>query len=185
VRDGRASRTAEQNALFRALEAAQPASRDWIPRLIDRRWPGPRSCVVARTRLLDDWIAVALEAPVEQVVILGAGFDTRAYRLPALRGRAVFEVDHPDTQAAKRRQLERALGCAPRHVRFVALDFQRGDLATALGAAGFRESGRSLVLWEGTTNYLTEAAVDATLRWCARAAPGSRLLFTYVHRDIL
>jgi O-methyltransferase involved in polyketide biosynthesis len=54
-----------------------------------------------------------------------------------------------------------------------------------MAAAGYRESARSLILWEGVTNYLDEAAVDATLRWCARAGPGSLLLFTYVHRDIL
>jgi methyltransferase (TIGR00027 family) len=214
VREGRASRTAEQNALFRAIESALPEGRrivddplaaafltwplslvaraahvpvlrELIPRFIDRRWPGPRSCVVARTRLIDDLIAASLEDPVEQLVILGAGFDTRAYRLPGLRGLRVFEVDHPDTQAAKRRLLGRALPVAPQHVRFVAIDFKRSDLASVMDAAGYRESARSLILWEGTTNYLTEAAVDATLRWCARAAPGSRLLFTYVHRDIL
>jgi O-methyltransferase involved in polyketide biosynthesis len=52
-------------------------------------------------------------------------------------------------------------------------------------AAGYRESARTFILWEGVTNYLTETAVDATLRWCARAAAGSVLLFTYVHRDVL
>jgi methyltransferase (TIGR00027 family) len=214
MREGRASRTAEQNALFRALESALPAERrlvddplarafltwplslvarvaivpglrELLPWFIDQRWPGPRSAVVARTRLIDELIAKALAEPVEQFVVLGAGFDTRAYRLPGLRGLAVFEVDHPDTQAAKRRVLERALAEPPRHVRFVAIDFTRSDLASVMDAAGYREAARSLILWEGTTNYLTEAAVDATLRWCARAAPGSRLLFTYVHRDIL
>ena len=214
MREGRASRTAEQNALFRALEAVQPAGRrivddplaaafltwplslaaraarvpglrELIPWFIDQRWPGPRSCVVARTRLIDDLIAAALAEPVEQVVILGAGFDSRAYRLPGLRRLRVFEVDHPDTQAAKRRLLARALAAAPQHVRFVAIDFKASDLASVMDAAGYSESAQSLILWEGTTNYLTEPAVDATLRWCARSAPGSRLLFTYVHRDII
>jgi len=214
MREGRASRTAEQNALFRALEASQPEGRricddplagafltrplSWvaaaarvpglrelIPRFIDRRWPGPRSAVVARTRRIDDLIEGALAEPLEQLVILGAGFDTRAYRLPGLRRLRVFEVDHPDTQAAKRRLLGRALAAAPEHVRFVAIDFAQSDLASSMDAAGYRESARTLFLWEGTTNYLSEPAVDATLRWCARAAAGSRLLFTYVHRDIL
>ena len=52
-------------------------------------------------------------------------------------------------------------------------------------AAGYRESARTFILWEGVTNYLTETAVDTTLRWCSRASPGSQLLFTYVHRDVL
>jgi methyltransferase (TIGR00027 family) len=214
VREGHASRTAEYNALFRALESslpegrrlfadplarrflgwplalvarigAAPGLRELVPRTIDRRWPGVRSAVVARTRLIDDSIAASLAAPVEQFVILGAGFDSRAYRLPGLRGLPVFEVDHPDTLRIRRAKLERALPALPPHVRFVAIDFQRGDLAAAMAAAGYRESAQSFLLWEGCTNYLTESAVDATLRWCARAAPGSRLLFSYVHRDIL
>jgi methyltransferase (TIGR00027 family) len=214
MRAGRASRTAEQNALFRALEAGLPARRrlledplaraclgwryawveraarlpgprDWIPRFIDWRWPGVRTSVVARTVLIDAAIADALREGIAQFVVLGAGYDTRAYRLPGLRGATVFEVDHPDTQAAKRRALGRALAALPAHVRFVTTDFHERALADAMAAAGFREAERSLVLWEGVTNYLTEAAVDATLRWCARAAAGSLLLFTYVHRDIL
>jgi len=214
MREGRASRTAEYNALFRALESARPADRrlfadplartflgwrlalvaraaaapglrDLLPRLIDRRWPGPRSAVVARTRLIDDAIEGGLGGSVDQVLILGAGFDTRAHRLAALRRPRVFEVDHPDTQAAKRRALARALPALPPNVRFVAHDFRRDDLGATLAAAGYREPAPTLFLWEGVTNYLDEAAVDATLRRCARASPGSPLIFTYVHRDIL
>jgi methyltransferase (TIGR00027 family) len=144
-----------------------------------------RSSVVARTRLIDDAIAAALAEHTEPLVILGAGCDSRAYRLPGLRGIPVFEVDHPDTLTTRRRALERALPVAPEHVRFVACDFTRSDLGAVMAAAGYRESARTFLLWEGVTNYLTEAAVDATLRWCSRAAPGSLLLFTYVHRDIL
>jgi methyltransferase (TIGR00027 family) len=214
MREGHASRTAEQNALFRALESALPARRrlfedclarafltwpltlvarlagvpglrEFVPRYIDNRWPGVRSSVVARTRLIDDAIADSFGEHIEQLVILGAGFDSRAYRLQCLRGITVFEVDHPDTQTTKRKALERALSIPPTHVRFVALDFNQHDLASVMAAAGYRESARTFILWEGVTNYLTEAAVDTTLRWCSRASPGSLLLFTYVHRDVL
>jgi methyltransferase (TIGR00027 family) len=214
MREGRGSRTAEQNALFRALESTLPESRrlfedhlartfltwpltlvarlavvpglrELVPWLIDNRWPGVRASVVARTRLIDDAIAASLGEHLEQFVILGAGFDSRAHRLPYLRGITVFEVDHPDTQTTKRRVLERVLSVPPKHVRFVALDFNQRDLASVMAAAGYRESARTFILCEGVTNYLTEAAVDTTLRWCSRASPGSRLLFTYVHRDVL
>jgi methyltransferase (TIGR00027 family) len=214
MRAGHASRTAEHNALFRALEVSLPADRrlfedslagaflTWplslvarlavvpgvrafAPWFIDRRWPGVRTSVVARTRLIDDAIEDTLGEDIEQFVVLGAGFDTRAYRLPGLRGVLVFEVDHPDTQAAKRRALERVLRVLPEQVRFVATDFAKSDLESRMAAAGYRESARSFILWEGVTNYLDEAAVDATLRWCSRAAAGSRLLFTYIHRDVL
>jgi methyltransferase (TIGR00027 family) len=214
MRDGYASRTAEQNALFRALESSRPERRrvcddplarhflTWpltlVMRLtaipggarfarsfIDRRWPGVRSSVVARTRLIDDVIAVALEKDIEQLVILGAGFDSRAYRIPRLRAIDVFEVDHPDTQSAKQAVLKRLFSALPEHVRFVAVDFKRDDLMSAMRMAGYRESARTFILWEGVSNYLTDIAVDLTLRWCARASAGSLLLFTYVHRDVL
>jgi len=86
---------------------------------------------------------------LEQFVILGAGFDSRAYRLPCLRGITVFEVDHPDTQTTKRGVLERVLSVPPKHVRFVALDFNQRDLASVMAAAGYRESARTFTLWEG------------------------------------
>jgi methyltransferase (TIGR00027 family) len=211
---GRPSRTAEQNALFRALEssrperervchdplarhfltwplalvmhmAAVPGGVRFVCAFIDRRWPGVRTSVVARTRLIDEVLARAVDRDVEQLVILGAGFDSRTYRMARLSATQVFEVDHPDTQAAKQRVLRRRLPALPDHVRFVAVDFTRDDLVSAMGRAGYRESARTFILWEGVTNYLTDAAVDSTLRWCARAASGSRLLFTDVHRDVL
>jgi len=214
MREGYASRTAEQNALFRALESSRPASAricddslarhfltwpltlamrgaaipggaSFVSSFIDRRWPGVRSSVVARTRLIDDAISAAGDQDLEQLVILGAGFDSRAYRMTRLRGVGVFEVDHPDTQAAKQGVLTRRLGVLPDHVRFVAVDFGRDDLTSSMSRAGYRESARTFILWEGVTNYLTEDAVDSTLRWCARALAGSALLFTYVHRDVL
>ena len=213
MRQGHASRTAEQNALFRALESSLPPSerlfedpfarvflkrplrtvarlaevpglRRFVPWYIDTRWPGVRTSVVARTKLIDDAITTALAQHIEQLVILGAGFDSRAYRLPGLREIVVFEVDHPDTQRNKRAALRHALS-DPEHVRFVAIDFRQQDLGSVIAAAGYRKSSRTFILWEGVTNYLTEAAVDATLRWCARASRESLLLFTYVHRDVL
>ena len=213
MRKGHASRTAEFMALFRALESSLPeATRlfddpfarsflTWplslagglavVPGLgrvlagiIDSRVPGTRSSGVARTKLIDDAITASLGEHTEQLVILGAGYDSRAYRLPGLRALRVFEVDHPDTLAAKREVLER--GSVQRdHVRFVPTDFNQRQLESDMAAAGYNEAARTLFLWEGVTNYLTEAAVDTTLRWCARAAPGSRLLFSYVHRDVL
>jgi len=214
MREGHASRTAEQNALFRALESSRPPHRricddplarhflSWpftlvmgiaaipggatfVRSYIDRRWPGVRSSVVARTRLIDDLIAAALEEAIEQLVILGAGFDSRAYRLSRLATIDTFEVDHPNTQAAKQEALRNVLPSPPKRVRFVAVDFKHNDLPSAMSEAGYRESKRTLVLWEGVTNYLTAEAVDSTLRWCSTASAGSQLLFTYVHRDIL
>jgi methyltransferase (TIGR00027 family) len=200
-------------ALFRALESSRPAAErlfddrfarsflTWplsivgrllivpgvepvVSRIIDQRVPGARSSAIARTKFIDDAIEDGIGAQLEQLVILGGGFDSRAYRLPSLQRVPVFEVDHPDTQAAKRAVLER-MSVFPKNVRFVPIDFNEEKLESVMAAAGYRETSRTYFLWEGVTNYLTEAAVGATLRWCARASQGSRLLFTYVHRDVL
>jgi len=123
---------------------------------------------------------------VRQVLILGAGFDTRAYRLAPMRETHVFEVDHPATQAAKRRALGGHAGQPPAGVTFVPVVFGADDPARELAAAGFGPGASTLVLWEGVTNYLGPEAVDATFRFLAAAlGPGSPLLFTYVDRGML
>jgi methyltransferase (TIGR00027 family) len=213
MRAGEASRTAEYMALFRALESTRGDARlfddpyapaflptglrvlahasrlpplgDVLRSYIDRRWPGTRTSAVARTRYIDDVVADALRAGATQVVILGAGYDARAYRLPGMARATVFEVDHPSTSARKRDVVATALGTLPAHVRFVAIDFDVDDLADAMHAAGYDPSAPTVVTWEGVTNYLTAPAVDGTLRWCAGAAAGSRVLFTYVHQRVL
>lgn len=214
MRPGHASRTAEHNALFRALESSFPQDRrlfvdslarafltpplSHVARLgavpglrgrvcsfIDTRWPGVRASVVARTRLIDDTVIASVDEQTAQVVILGAGYDSRAHRLPNLRDVTVFEVDHPDTQRAKQRALDKALPVVPTNVRYVATDFDQEPFEAAMAAAGYQDRVRTVFLWEGVTNYLSAAAVDATLRWCSRAAAGSLLIFTYVHLDVL
>jgi methyltransferase (TIGR00027 family) len=157
-----------------------------VPAFIDRRWPGARSSGVARTRLIDDLLLAALrQGAAEQVVLLGAGFDCRALRLPGIERARVFEVDRPATLRAKQGRLRRRLRL-PDHVVFAEADLEHQDLETVLRSTGFDPRARSFFVWEGVTNYLTADAVDATLRRIAAlAAPGSRLLFTYVHRGLL
>ena len=210
----RGSQTAEVVALFRALETLEPPRdrlfadlyaerflrrggrlllllarlqpiRRRIHRILDHKWPGARTSAVARTRLADDLLRDALRNGARQVLILGAGFDTRAYRLPEIATARVFEVDHPFTQAAKIRLISRS-GAHPGAVTHVPVDFTRQTLDGALRGTGFDITARSFVLWEGVTNYLTEAAVDATLRAIAASvSPGSELFLTYVHRGLL
>ncbi len=203
-----------QNALFRALEARRPARRRVaddplavrfltpgfrvvaglarvrvaaavIEAFIDHRWPCVRGGVVARTRLIDEKVAAELPQ-VRQAVILGAGFDSRAYRLPAMRQVTVFEVDHPATQAAKRQAVQRSVGGPAGQVRFVPVIFGADDPAAKLADAGFEPGAMTLVLWEGVTNYLVPEAVDATFTFLAGVlGSGSPVVFTYVHRGII
>jgi methyltransferase (TIGR00027 family) len=192
----RASRTAEQVALFRALESARrrdkvfddpyaskflppryrllarlarvPAIRRRVERHIDTRFPaGPRASAVVRTRLIDDLVGDALAAGIEQVVLLGAGYDSRAHRLPGIERVPVHEVDHPATQASKRRRIRAHVRPAARgHVRFVPVDLMRDDLADALLRAGFATDERAVVVWEGggrlVVTYVDRSALDGT-----------------------
>jgi methyltransferase (TIGR00027 family) len=170
--------------LLVSLSRLAPAGR-LIHELIDSRGPGARTSAVARTRFMDDVVERSLADGVAQVVILGAGFDARPYRMPSMARALVFEVDHPATSAVKQATMRAALGREPTHVRFVEVDFQTDSLAAAMPARGYLEERPTLFVWEGVTNYLSEAAVSETLAWCAAAAPGSRLLFTYVDRRVL
>jgi hypothetical protein len=135
--------------------------------------------------LIDDLVTEAL-ASIGQLVILGAGFDARAYRLPGLDEISVFEVDHPVTQQAKRQALASIVSPQASYVRLVPVDFERDGPGPALRAAGYRDDAPCLFVWEGVTNYLTPAAVDHTLGAVrGLAAVGSLLVFTYVDRAVL
>jgi methyltransferase (TIGR00027 family) len=154
--------------------------------LRERMSPGVVGNLLCRTRYIDDALSRALAEDIDQVVILGAGFDTRPYRVPGVDRTHVFEVDHPATQAVKRARLERALGRLPGHVTLVPLDLDRRRLADALTGAGFRTHGRTFFVWEGVTQYITGRAVDATLRTVARnAGEESTIVFTYVWQGII
>jgi methyltransferase (TIGR00027 family) len=132
--------------------------------------------MVARTVAIDaDLRSVA--AP--QVVLLGAGLDGRAWRMCELATSLVFEVDHPDSQKQK---LQRVASLTPtaREVRFVPVDFGRGDLAHALEAAGHDSRLPTAWLWEGVVMYLDRHDIEATLRIVDdRSPPGSRLIVAY------
>jgi methyltransferase (TIGR00027 family) len=160
-----------------------------VPAFLDFGWPYTRSSGVVRTRMIDDLVCEAIRDGARQLVLLGAGFDSRAYRLEEVEGAGgikTFEVDHPATQRAKRERLADGLGRLPENVRFVEVDFEKDDLELALAKAGFDGKTRSVVLWEGVVSYLTEPAVSGNLAVLARLlAPGSCLIFTYVHKGAL
>ncbi len=165
--------------------ASIPVVGKVVPRFIDYRWPGARTSGVARTRLIDDLMLDALRRGLEQIVILGAGFDARAYRLERPATTRFFEVDQPSTSRSKRRLTQKYLGALPPDVVYVEMDFNRQEIGAALEKAGFRQKRPAFFLWEGVTNYLTENAVDASLRWIGSSAPNSQLVFTYVHKDVI
>ena len=147
---------------------------------------GLRLFIAMRSRFAEDSAARAIADGVKQILVMGAGLDTFAYRLEPTQDMRVFELDHPATQAEKRRRLTEARIAEPRHVSYVAHDFERGSMTGALEAAGFDPSKRTFVLWLGVTPYLTEEAVFATLGELARLPGGAEVVFDYVNpRDAI
>jgi methyltransferase (TIGR00027 family) len=146
--------------------------------------PGLWVNMACRKHFIDDKLKEALEG-IDALVILGAGLDTRAYRITRQRRIPVFEVDLPVNIARKAETVRRVLGALPLSVRLVAVDFETDDLLNAMAEHGYRTDYRTFFIWEGVTQYLTEAAVRRTLEGLRAAAPGSRLVFTYVRRDFI
>jgi methyltransferase (TIGR00027 family) len=137
----------------------------------------------ARTAFFDSVVQRKLP-DLDQLVILGAGFDTRAFRLPRRAGLRIFEVDAPKTQAVKRDVLERT-GIDSSRVDFVAADFGKDDWLACLEAAGFDPGRPALFLWEGVTMYLARTAVETTLRKIASTAKRSTVAFDYFTTEAL
>lgn len=147
--------------------------------------PGIYGTQVCRTRAIDDIAQAALTQGIAQVVLLGAGYDTRPYRLPQMGRAMTFEVDLPGIQAEKRARLQRYLGRLPDHLTFIPIDFERQRLEEAFAGTALRSSLPTLFVWEGVTQYLTEAAVRQTLAFVGSAASGSVLVCTYVLQSII
>ena len=167
--------TARQRVLARALTPS-------VTRGLDRGLSGLFTVVAGRTHFFDDAIRGALARGVRQVVILGAGYDSRALRLGD-RAVRVFEVDHPATQADKRARLA-TMGLAP-GIAFVPADLVRGDAVAGLERAGHDPTAPTFFLWEGGTMYFEEARVREILRALAGiAAPGSQLAFDSAARSM-
>ena len=199
--------TAENNAAVRALEAwraprericydpyaklflernlrgsaAPPAQLATLISAWEAILPGVCNAILARTRYIDDCLNNALNDGLKQLVILGAGYDTRAWRFNLERkGVRVFELDHPATQAAKLERIRRNLPYHPPAVTYIPIHFDRDNLICKLLGNDYDRFQSTFFIWEGVTYYLSPAAVDATLASIAQNAPdGSRIVFDY------
>jgi methyltransferase (TIGR00027 family) len=139
-----------------------------------------RFAVVLRSRYVEDELAQALKQGVSQYVILGAGLDSFAYRVPDVaKTLRVFEVDHPSTQAWKRARLQELGVTIPPNLVFVPLDFQKQSLTDGLRNRGYRSDTAGFFSWLGVTWYLTREAIFDTLRAVASMAPGTEIIIQY------
>lgn len=166
-------RSARAGAVRRALTGAS-----------ERSGPGLWASIACRKRFIDERLSDPLN-DVDTVVVLGAGLDTRACRIARHSDMPVFEVDQHVNTERKAAVIERVLGATPPSVRLVPLDFETEALMPALQAAGYRRGDRTFFIWEGVTQYLGPEAVRSTLDQLRDAAPGSRLVFTYIRQDFV
>jgi methyltransferase (TIGR00027 family) len=163
-----------------------PGLRGVILSLRERRMPGSLGSILCRTRYIDDILKRLLDEGIDQVVILGAGFDSRAYRIDGMNQVRVFEIDLPGTRKLKQMRLEQVLGAVPENVTLIGIDFDKQNLDEGLNAAGFQEGTRTLFIWEGVTQYITAEAVDNTLKFVSTVSgAGSAIIFTYVRRGVI
>jgi len=137
-----------------------------------------RHFIAARTRFAEDALAAAVSHGTRQLVVLGAGLDTFAYRNPFAERLRVFEVDHPATQAWKRERLAAAGIAIPASLTFAPVDFERQTLAEGLAAAGFVLATPAFFTWLGVVPYLTQEAIFATLRFVSGLA-AAQVVFDY------
>lgn len=151
--------------------------------MTDRISRGVRGGLLCRKRYIDDKLKEALAGGIGTVVILGAGWDDRAFRVP--EGVRVFEVDLPENIDAKAETIVRMFGGVPGHVRLAAVDFTRQDVGAELRKAGYSAAEKTFFIWEGVTQYIDAESVRGTLSFLAGAARGSRMVFTYIRKDFI
>ena len=205
MRKNQSSLTAAGIAIARAVESEKPADERicfdpyarqfvsvWMYRLLgffiksgyaELRGPGVNGFLMARERYIDDVLQKYLNEGLQQLVILGAGYDSRAYRFD-LTGRVkTFEVDHPDTQTDKLGKVRSIFGKIPEQVSYVPVDFNSQILSERLLSSGYDPGLISLFIWQGVTMYLTPEGVDTTLAFVAKKA--SAIVFDYVYQAVL
>jgi methyltransferase (TIGR00027 family) len=215
VEPGLPSKTSVWTTVLRAIGAKHPEPEFRNPDYLAHRFVGPRerallrdypadavdldyasalkrlpdpSAVLGlylRTRHMDGTLVEALRDDVRQIVVLGAGFDSRGYRFrERLEGIRFIEVDYGPTQEYKKRRLREIFGRLPEHVRYVAMDFAKDSLLKQLRKGGYSDQAKTLFIWEGVTRYIPESAVRSTLRFVREhSASGSTIVFDYMRAD--
>jgi methyltransferase (TIGR00027 family) len=157
---------------------------NWIIKKSEQKVPGLWGSIMSRKRFIDDKLSDDA-GQIEAVVNLGAGFDTRAFRLPAMTDMPVWEVDQSQNIDAKSARLSKIFDGVPGHVTLVPIDFDHESLATVLASRGYEPDRKTFFIWEGVTQYVTEAGIRATFEYLAEAPTGSRLAFTYTPKDFI
>lgn len=213
MKANQASRTAQYMALFRAMETTRnkhqlfkdpyAASflnnkhrlvtklstfspvRKWVEHIIYKKIPGGYSSGLARTKYIDDLLEQSVRNGIQQVIILGAGFDTRALRLPFLQAVPVIEIDHPNTAKLKLEVLRKKLVKLPENVQYIQTDFNTESLDQLATKHAINFAIPTSIIWEGVSNYLDAHAIYNTFAFASKFVPPSNIIFTYINKQVL
>ncbi len=153
----------------------------------DRKVPGAIGCIVSRTRYIDDYLETCIKDGIEQLVILGAGYDSRAYRFNQLKGKVmIFEVDLPTTLNVKKEKVKYIFNSLPDNVTYISIDFDKEKLDKKLFQNHYDKNLKTLFIWEDVTMYITADAVDETLAFVAEnSGTGSSIIFNYIFQSVV
>ncbi|MCW4000936.1 MAG: SAM-dependent methyltransferase [Candidatus Bathyarchaeota archaeon] len=148
---------------------------------------GSYEYVIARTKYFDNAFEQALMQGFDQIVVFGAGFDSRAIRFNGINKLTrIFEVDAPKTQQEKQMGLKKRSISAPESLVYVPIDFDKEQLAEKMRQAGFASDKKTLFTFEGVTMYLTQSGIEDTFQFISEvSAEGSILVFDHIYSGVL
>ena len=163
-----------------------PKIFDFLMKLEKKSTPGKTGWLFCRFRYIDDVLKDNIaKKEIKTVVNLGAGMDCRAYYIPGVEKIRYFEVDHPLVIEKKKAKMKKILGKLPDHVTYVPIDFEKQSLETELKKAGYDLNSKTLFIWEGVSQYISKEANDNTMKYVVQAAPGSKIVFTYILKSLI
>ncbi|MEJ2614558.1 MAG: SAM-dependent methyltransferase [Ignavibacteriaceae bacterium] len=158
--------------------------RNYYVHLSDKMIPGIVGAQICRTKFIDEKTSQVLK-DVEQILILGAGLDTRALRIEGIEQKVTYEIDLPEIQKYKKRKLIKFYRKLPASVNYIPVDFNEMKTETALSKTSFDYNKRTLVIFEAVIQYMNSDAVNEVFNFLSKLSNNSYLLFTYVLRDVI
>ena len=164
----------------REFMARNPAKYKAQREQVESSLPGYSNSIVARVQYFDDIVKLSTLDGLEQLVIMGAGYDTRAYRIGELKNVHVFEIDHPDTIKVKKEKINEIFGFIPDHVIYVPADLEVEKIDQKLAESGYDKTKKTLFAMEGLIYYLPPEAVDDLLSFIVHSSgKESAVVFDY------
>ena len=159
--------------------------RNWMIRLIERQGKGVIGALLCRTCFLDEALRQSPQHGIRQVVILGAGMDSKPYRRMVDESISFFEVDYPEIIHFKKKRVAQVLGQMPSNVFYIPIDFNTQSLQETIATSPYSHLEKTLFIWEGVTQYISQEAANKVFRYISDSAKGSILAFTYIVKSFI